>query len=448
MAILSNNLPTISHGRTLGLAVSSQALWKQPIRTKLSPRVVPTSVYWSFLFFVVTLPFESAPLEFTSDSLSLAKISGLLFFACYIWHNNPMFKTPLDPPPAFWWFLGYVGVYVLHGLFIDGVYLWQYLGRLLTLTQLLALFWLASRLLENHRIARHCVLGFAVSCSALSAGMILGLPGFSTTILSNANIARETALGFDANGLATLLAVAAVMLIGLRLNTAFKHFVSKTALLVLALPLLVAIIQTGSRTGMGVFVIGCLIYLIPYYRAARKTTAFWLAGLGIASMVLLVLHDPNSLVRWRQAVGEGHLSGRETIAPIAIGMIAEQPILGWKPVEYQYELARRLGLIWERKDAHNLYMHLLLEVGLLGAVPFVIGLYICGRAAWRGRRRNLGLMPLACLTTVLVANLFLTQLQVKWLWLILALTVGPQAFATRAGRGRLVLTSRVRRSIA
>jgi O-antigen ligase len=173
-----------------------------------------------------------------------------------------------------------------------------------------------------------------------------------------------------------------------------------------------------------------------------------LAGLGIASMVFLVLHDPNSLVRWRQAVDEGHLSGRETIAPTAIGMIAEQPILGWKPVEYQYELARRLGLIWEKKDAHNLYMHLLLEVGLLGAVPFLIGLYICGRAAWRARRRNLGLMPLACLTTVLVANLFLTQLQVKWLWLIFALTVGPRAVAARARHRRMLWTSRIRRSIA
>jgi O-antigen ligase len=448
MAVLSNNVPTIPRGRTSGVGIALRAVWNQPTRTTLSQSVVPKSVYWSFLFFVVTLPFESAPLDFTSESLSLAKVSGLLFFACYIWHNNPMFKRTQDPPAAFWWFLGYVGVYVLHGLFIDGVYFWQYLGRLLTLIQLLVLFWLTTRLLESPRIARHCVLAFAGSCSALGVGMIFGLPGFSTTILSNANIERETALGFDANGLATLLAVAAVMLIGLRLNTAFKHFVSKTALLVLALPLLVAIIQTGSRTGMGVFVIGCLIYLIPYYRAARKTTAFLLGGLGIASMVYLVLHDPNSLVRWRQAVDEGQLSGREKIAPTAIAMIKEQPILGWKPVEYQYELGRRLGLIWERKDAHNLYMHLLLEVGLLGAVPFLIGLYICGRAAWRDRRGNLGLMPLACLTTVLVANLFLTQLQVKWLWLILALTVGPQAVAMRARNRRVVLTSRLRRSIA
>ena len=448
MAVLSNNFPTVPRGRTSGVDISVQALWKRPMRRPFSQGVVPKSVYWSFLFFVVTLPFESAPLEFTSESLSLAKISGLLFFACYIWHNNPMFKRTQDPPAAFWWFLGYVGVYVLHGLFIDGVFFRQYLGRLLTLIQLLVLFWLTTRLLENRRIARHCALVFAGSCAAVGAGMILGLPGFSTTILSSANIERETALGFDANGLATLLAVAAVMLIGLTLNIAFKHFVSKTALLVLALPLLVAIIQTGSRTGMGVFVVGCLIYLIPYYRAARKTTEFLLAGLGVASMVFLVLHDPNSVVRWRQAVDEGHLSGRETIAPTAIAMIAERPILGWKPVEYQYELARRLGLIWERKDAHNLYMHLLLEVGLLGAVPFLVGLYICGRAAWKDRTGSLGLMPLACLTTVLVANLFLTQLQVKWVWLILALTVGPQALATRVRHRRVVLTSRARRSVA
>jgi O-antigen ligase len=135
--------------------------------------------------------------------------------------------------------------------------------------------------------------------------------------------------------------------------------------------------------------------------------------------------------------------------PAALTMIAERPIVGWGPVEFQHELARRLGIRWGQKDAHNLYTHLLLEVGIVGAVPFLIGLFLCVRAAWQGRSGNLGLMPLACLMTILAANMFLTHLARKPLWLVLALALAAEPLASRrkGEHHRIVLARRFRRRV-
>jgi O-antigen ligase len=100
--------------------------------------------------------------------------------------------------------------------------------------------------------------------------------------------------------------------------------------------------------------------------------------------------------------------------------------LGWQPVAYWEELARRVGQIWAAKDAHNLILHLLLEVGLVGAVPFLIGLFLCARCAWTARSGSFGALPLALMLATLSANLTHTYLSRKPQWLVLA-------FAAAAG---------------
>jgi O-antigen ligase len=89
-----------------------------------------------------------------------------------------------------------------------------------------------------------------------------------------------------------------------------------------------------------------------------------------------------------------------------------------------FELGRRTGDMWNIKDAHNLYLHLLLEVGIAGAAAFFAGLYLCARAAWRARMGAFGFLPMALLVTILSANLTHTYLTRKPQWLFLALMVG------------------------
>jgi O-antigen ligase len=108
-------------------------------------------------------------------------------------------------------------------------------------------------------------------------------------------------------------------------------------------------------------------------------------------------------------------------------MIAEKPLLGWRSIVFEQELARREGRGFMARSAHNLFLHLLLEDGLLGALPFLIGLGLCMRAAWTARAHSLGLLSLVWLVTMLVSSMSMSTLRYKSLWLVLILSLASGA---------------------
>ncbi|MGH8057142.1 MAG: O-antigen ligase family protein, partial [Candidatus Entotheonellia bacterium] len=353
---------------------------------RVSPRgkadAIPAIVRWAFMLFVFTLPFETAELKVMSGSLSLAKISGFLFFASYFFYYNSLSQQRSfpHPPQAMWWFLGYIVVYTLHGFFLPEEFLPQFFSRVLTLVQLLVLFWVTVDLLKQERMARSALLSYAIASSLMALGMILQLPGFSE--FTDARSGRMTALGANPNIIAMLLSLATVILIGFCLDTKVSSIFAKGAALILTLPLLAGVVNTGSRSGIGTLLLGCLLYLLPTRQSKSRLIPIILAVCATAGFVYLIISNPVSLARWEQLYYEGNMAGREKITPTAVGMILERPLFGWQPVAFWYELGTRLGRIFDTKDAHNLYLHLFLEVGALGALPFLVGLWLCGRAAW------------------------------------------------------------------
>jgi O-antigen ligase len=131
--------------------------------------------------------------------------------------------------------------------------------------------------------------------------------------------------------------------------------------------------------------------------------------------------------RWEQAYYDHNFSGRSNIYPAAIEMFLEKPVFGWGGQTHLYELGLRLGT-WG-KDEHNLLLYLLLEVGLFGAVPFLIGVWLIVRRAWIARTGTFGYLPLALLTAVganvMVENGLDFRAKVFWLVLALAASANP-----------------------
>ncbi|MGH7775247.1 MAG: hypothetical protein ACREQA_23720, partial [Candidatus Binatia bacterium] len=162
---------------------------------------VPAVVRWSFLLFVFTLPFEAVDLGIMTGYLSLAKISGLLFFAIYFLHHTPLSHKRSIPsiPHAMWWFLGYIVVYTLKGFFVPAELLLDFFVRLFSLLQLAVFFWIASDVLKDGKTAVNVLLTYSIACIVIALGNILELPGFSQTILPG----RVTALGENLTNLAT-----------------------------------------------------------------------------------------------------------------------------------------------------------------------------------------------------------------------------------------------------
>jgi O-antigen ligase len=390
---------------------------------------IPLPVRWSFLLFLIAIPFETTDLGLASSTGT--RLAGLLFFGIYFFYNNPIaFKRTFPPVPrAMMWLLVYLLVFVGSGSVLPDEYQVAFLARAFTLIQLLVFLWLAADLLRNPGLARQAALAYALGTMLLAVGMVLQIPGFVDP--TDRQMTRTSALGMNPNLIASMLALGAVIFAGLRLNPSVRFFLAKPALLIMMLPLMFALLKTASRTGIGVLIIGFCVYLVPYWRAKRKLTAYALALGGVAAVFYMMMRNPVVTARWEEAAS-GNLAGRSGIIRESLGMIAERPIQGWGPVRMWDELGWRVYRVrGETRDAHNLYLHLLMEVGLIGAVPFLIGLWFCAKAAWRARRGNLGLMPAAMLAVALMANVTHTELTRKQFWLILAFAAASGAVTGR-----------------
>ncbi len=394
-------------------------------RGSVSPtvRYVPLFLRLSFLLFTFTLPLESLNVSLGLGPISLARVSGLAVFGLSLINFERIYSVP---PFPIWWFLGYLLIYAVSGLFILPVYTSSLFRGMFTLVQLLVLFWIASVLLQDEKFARITLLVYALGASLLTIAVKLGLPGFTAEIRTSDMEDRLSAVGYDPNYLGMLLAMAAVIMTGLILGKKTSDPWDQDLLPVLMLIVLALLIQTGSRTALASFVIGVLCYALPSGLTRRKMVAGALISVRCWASATCFITQRDTLSRWSRTLSEGDSAGRNVIFAVSAAMIFERPIFGWGPVQYRADLSRRLGEGFIRgvRDTHNMVLHLLLEVGLFGAGFFFMGLALCGRAAWKSRGGGLGIMPLALLLMLLVFLQFQPWMTSKLFWLVLSLCVG------------------------
>lgn len=364
-----------------------------------------------------------------SGSLSIARLSGVLFFGFYFFNYGlfPNGRSFAPMPPAMRWFLAYAGIFALNTLLRPAEGYGFDLTALFTLAQLLVFFWFTSDLLKSDDMMRLALLAYAAACVLLAFGMVVGVPGFATGIGEG----RIEAMGDNPNASGQHLTLAALILIGLTLSQRFPNWIMRKILVPLGvLVLLAGMVATGSRSAIVSFIIGCAIYLFPYRHSKRLMMSVLLGAVGIGAVIYLIAKNPDFVERWQATYYEEDLSGRQDIYGSAIQMFSEEPLLGWSPAGAFYELGRRVG--WNGgRDVHNLILDLLIGVGLLGALPFLIGLGLCVREAWRARGGSLSLLFLTLLVANLSASMTHTNVTWKPQWFVLALACAAASSAVR-----------------
>ena len=130
--------------------------------------------------------------------------------------------------------------------------------------------------------------------------------------------------------------------------------------------------------------------------------------------------------RLRETAESGAMAGREDLYPIVGQMILEKPIIGWGPMNNQYELSIREGSRFfnrAKRDTHNVVFEVLTATGLLGTLGFGLGIALCVIAAWRGRSGPEGVLPLALVVSVLTANMSGNWIASKFLWFAFAYAI-------------------------
>ncbi|QFS47971.1 O-antigen ligase family protein [Nostoc sphaeroides] len=187
------------------------------------------------------------------------------------------------------------------------------------------------------------------------------------------------------------------------------------------------VLLSKSTTSLGNFIIITAAFLIYYrilnlkYKVMIPVVTF-LATFGIAFYTLFVSHADTIL----GTVGKDTtLTGRAELWPAVLQMIAKRPWLGYGYGAF-WENSSESSLIvqtvqWKAPNAHNGFLDLWLELGLLGLIVFAIGFVINLLRAvylirWNQTSQNLWL--LVYFTYTILSNLtettFLEPNSLEW----------------------------------
>ena len=386
-----------------------------------------------FSLFVFSIPFEGVDVLGTAGTFSLPRLIGVAMIGAALTQSRICFARP---PIAFWLFTAYLATAIFMGLTGPSVYWSLALPGFVTLLQMLVFFWIAANLLAFPEVARPTVA--ALAASTLLVGL-LGLVGIGADV--DPSSGRMSIFGDDPNSIAGMLSLGLISWIGLGREFKIERGIATRLWLGACSVLAIAIIRTGSRGGVVALFFGIAAMLFRKRRTGKDRGRAWMVVLILLGLIAGLLLSTTSSARWEVTLEERSAAGREDIFPAVWAMFLERPLLGWGPVQNIAQLGARMSYGSRSsgfgvRDTHNGLLWVLSEVGIVGTVPFVAGLWLCLRSAWRSRSRLYGVLPLAMTVCVFMINMSLSWQKRKFFWLVLAFSVASaqSPVARRAAR--------------
>jgi O-antigen ligase len=400
--------------------------------SKLAARY-PLYIRCAYYAFVFSVPFDAVTVQYISGGdFTLSKIFGYLLVAMTLVQPRLCYGRL---PTAFWCFSAYLCIYLFSGP-AQGQPFPSLFGPTLTLVQMMVLFLVSFNLMLSDRIVRGTLWSLGTACTALALLQAMGLT--SETIAQD----RVSAIGENPNNLAAVLSLGLLALTGLAYGRQKPNLMSRILFILCPAILVIEIVRTGSRGGAIALAVGFLAFALK----KGRTVAAKLKILGVVLLLLSALAVVSFQVesvreRWVNTLAYGDTAGRDQIFPAAWEMFLEKPFLGWGPTSFRFELGSRLGI--PERDPHNLYLSILNEVGLFGAIPFFLALWVCCRGAWNARLGLQGILPLSMLLCMLTINFKGTYHGKKFFWLVLAYASASPAYINPVARSRSLSNYRI-----
>lgn len=202
---------------------------------------------------------------------------------------------------------------------------------------------------------------------------------------------------------------------------------------------------TYSRGAMvGLALIAVAMLMLGYVRGKRLVVVVLLAGVGVLTAGPTLIDRVASLAAVEDAFapddtsGDGSLRFRATVNLAAWNVFMDHPLLGVGPghfeAEYSASYANETGLdsfpSASQRPAHNLYLGIAADFGILGLTAFLFAIGVVGVRLFRARqwwwRRVQSRSDLAtafglALLSYLVTGLFLHLAYMRFFWFLFAL---------------------------
>jgi len=407
------------------LALAALALPAAPLLL-LAPDV-------AVLGLVAALPFDALTSLDETRALALTRLLGVAVLGGWVLYlvASPQRRLRLGRPGLL------LFAYVLFATLSIG---WASdtdatLEALRTLAQLFLLYVMAANVLDDWpRITR--ALDVLLLATTVLAALVLAEAASGT----GRAVMRYGEHEVNPNFLAAQLAVPAAAALAFRA----RHAPLGWWRLAAVVPIVLALIGTGSRGGALAFAAGLVTLAIGRPRLGARA----LAALAVVALLLPALLPDRTLHllqhRWEMAEDD-RLSGRLDIWRVGLAMIADRPLqgtgfAGFRDAFYEYMLQTpvdpKFALLHSRGNrvAHNIYLSTLAELGLVGGALFGLALAAHARTLWQLRRaailvgddraEDVALALLAALVTLLVAGSCTELLLCKTPWFLLATIQG------------------------
>jgi O-antigen ligase len=187
------------------------------------------------------------------------------------------------------------------------------------------------------------------------------------------------------------------------------------------------IVAAGSRGSLVAALAGLLLSVVwarPAAQSAWRSRGLALGALALAGVVLAM-----SLQAQIQSSSERTVSGRASENRIALAMFADRPVPGVGANQYAVryrEYSRRIGDDPRpQREAHNLYLEVLAEQGLIGALGWLGALVLVGgllrrSGAWQ---HPLGRALTLALATYGVGSIFLHGSVLRLLYVLIGIAI-------------------------
>ncbi len=373
----------------------------------------------SFYAFIFWIPLETIFVFQGEDSpVTVSRLLGLLLIGLSVLTRRVCYRRF---PAGFWMVAWYFAIFSLSRLWVPSELDKRFFEEQMTLFQMVILFLLSINLLSDADFRARIFRFYGWWMTVVAAALVLGVFGDPFQVPEG----RSTILDQDPNVAAGYFALGALCIAGDARLFAARGFLPRVSASIAALStLIVAILHTGSRGGLVVLFVGLLALLFCGGKSARRER-YVITGLILllfAGMLFLEFQKGTSLaLRLEQSFRKGDTAGRTGIWRIALAMFLERPLLGYGGANNVSTLGGHLNLV--SRDTHNLFLAILTEVGLIGAVPFILALL---RALWKSAfhgRRSGDALPFALMASLLVINMSLTGYHQKLFWIFFAAAV-------------------------
>ncbi|MGH7427106.1 MAG: O-antigen ligase family protein [Candidatus Methylomirabilaceae bacterium] len=402
-----------------GRTSAPQASGGQPGLQALPPQRAGPLLRWALYGFLFTLPFDAPgtlPLELTT-------ITGAVFLVATLLQPRLCYARR---PAAFWWFMAYQYVFWIAYVVGGAEYTADAVRSSLFYIQGLLIFCACFNLMQDERITRKVLLTLLLATALLAVMIVLGIGKVMET-----ESGRATVLGQNPNRAARALCVGVLIAVGLVFGRPKAALRPRWVAWPIAAFIGLAMIMGGSRGGLLALAFGLWAFSLAGNTLGTRIRNIVVALLAIGLATWGALRSPLMRERLQQAAA-GNLAKREQIFPVAFQMVKDQPLIGYGPANH-YVLAVRLGLpprLHLSRDTHNLFLEVLTATGVLGATPFMIGLWLCCWSAWKARRGMEGILPVAQLAAILVGNMSGNYITLKLQWVLFAYALASWTYFT------------------